>query len=82
MGKIASGQAEVYITTTDKMKEWDTAASHCIIAEAGGRMTDVRGNDISYNSREVRHLNGILVTNGIVHRTVVDEFKKLSEQVS
>ena len=34
VGKISSGQAEVYITTTNKMKEWDTAASHCIISEA------------------------------------------------
>ena len=43
VGKISSGQAEVYITTTNKMKEWDTAASHCIISEAGGKMTDMLG---------------------------------------
>ena len=31
VGKIISGQAEAYITTTNKMKEWDTAASYCIV---------------------------------------------------
>ncbi|ABX11924.1 3'(2'),5'-bisphosphate nucleotidase CysQ family protein [Nitrosopumilus maritimus] len=77
VGKIASGEAEAYITTTDKMKEWDSAASHCIISEAGGKMTDMLGNNISYNNREVHHQNGILVTNGIIHQTIVDEFKKL-----
>ncbi|QDI88901.1 3'(2'),5'-bisphosphate nucleotidase CysQ [Candidatus Nitrosopumilus sp. SW] len=77
VGKIASGEAEAYITTTDKMKEWDSAASHCIISEAGGKMTDMLGNEISYNNKEVHHKNGILVTNGIIHQTIVDEFKKL-----
>ncbi|AJM91503.1 MULTISPECIES: 3'(2'),5'-bisphosphate nucleotidase CysQ [Nitrosopumilus] len=77
VGKIASGEAEAYITTTDKMKEWDSAASYCIISEAGGKMTDMLGNDITYNNKEVHHQNGILVTNGIIHQTIVDEFKKL-----
>ena len=77
VGKIASGEAEAYITTTNKMKEWDSAASHCIISEAGGKMTDMSGNEISYNNKEVHHQNGILVTNGIIHQTIVDEFKKL-----
>jgi 3'(2'), 5'-bisphosphate nucleotidase len=48
VGKISSGEAEAYITTTNKMKEWDSAASYCIISEAGGRMTDMLGNDITY----------------------------------
>ena len=45
VGKISSGEAEAYITTTNKMKEWDTAASYCIISEAGGKMTDMAGNE-------------------------------------
>jgi len=77
VGKISSGQAEVYITTTNKMKEWDTAASHCIISEAGGKMTDMLGNELTYNNKNVYHENGILVTNGLIHDKVVQEFKKL-----
>ena len=52
VGKISSGEAEAYITTTNKMKEWDSAASYCIISEAGGKMTDMLGNDITYNNKE------------------------------
>ena len=77
VGKISSGEAEVYITTTNKMKEWDSAASYCIISEAGGKMTDMLGNDITYNNKEVFHKNGILVTNGLIHDKIVEEFKKL-----
>ena len=77
VGKISSGQAEVYITTTNKMKEWDTAASHCIISEAGGKMTDMLGNELTYNNENVYHQNGILVTNGLIHEKILREFKKL-----
>ena len=77
VGKISSGQAEVYITTTNKMKEWDTAASHCIISEAGGKMTDMSGNELTYNNENVYHQNGILVTNGLIHEKILREFKKL-----
>jgi len=77
VGKISSGEAEAYITTTNKMKEWDSAASYCIVSEAGGKMTDMLGNDITYNNKNVFHQNGILVTNGLIHDEIVKEFKKL-----
>ena len=48
--EIASGNADIYLTSTNKMKQWDTAASHCIISEAGGKMTDISGNDLVYNT--------------------------------
>lgn len=77
VGKISSGEADAYITTTNKMKEWDSAASYCLISEAGGKMTDMSGNDITYNNKIVNHQNGILVTNGLIHDKIVKEFKKL-----
>ena len=81
--EIASGEAEIYITTTDKMKQWDTCASNCIISEAGGKMTDISGNDMVYNTESVNHENGILVTNGIIILSFVpwskDWYKRKSE---
>ena len=59
------------------MKEWDSAASYCIIFEAGGKMTDILGNDLTYNNKEVHHLHGIVVTNGLIHNKIIDGFKKL-----
>ena len=77
VAKISSDAADVYLTITNKMKEWDTCASYCIVTEAGGKMTDMLGNDLSYNNQTVNHENGILVTNGLVHDRIVEEFKKL-----
>ena len=74
--EIASGRADIYLTSTNKMKQWDTAASHCIISEAGGKMTNISGNELIYNTESVNHENGLLVTNGLIHERVVS---KISE---
>ena len=75
--EIASGDAEIYLTTTNKMKQWDTCASNCIISEAGGKMTDMSGNDLVYNTEIVNHENGILVTNGLIHQDALDAISRL-----
>ena len=75
--EIASGRADIYLTSTNKMKQWDTAASHCIISEAGGKMTDISGNDLIYNTESVNHKNGLLVTNGSIHVETVSKISKL-----
>ena len=77
VGMISSGEADVYLTTTTKMKEWDSAASYCLISEAGGMMTDMNGDDITYNNKNVNHQNGILVTNGLIHDIIIKKFKNL-----
>ncbi len=77
VGKISSGEADAYITMTTKMKEWDSAASYSIITEAGGNMTDMSGNELTYNNENVYHQNGILATNGLVHDRIISEFKNL-----
>ena len=45
---IAEGAADVYPRTGPTM-EWDTAAAHCILVEAGGAITDLDGNSMRYN---------------------------------
>ena len=77
--EISSGMADVYLTTTNKMKQWDTCASFCIISEAGGRITDVAGNELVYNTDIVNHENGLLVTNGFVHNEVVSKISALEQ---
>ena len=75
--EISSGMADVYLTTTNKMKQWDTCASYCIISEAGGKMTDVSGNNLIYNTDVVNHENGLLATNGFVHEMIVSKISEL-----
>ena len=75
--EIASGRADIYLTSTNKMKQWDTAASYCIISESGGKMTDISGNDLIYNTESVNHENGLLVTNESIHEEVVSKVSQV-----
>ena len=75
--EISSGRGDVYLTTTNKMHQWDTCASWCVISEAGGKMTDMSGNELVYNTDSVNHENGLLVTNGFIHKMVVSRISEL-----
>ena len=69
--EIACGNAELYFTFTDKIHEWDTAAAHCLIEEAGGRISDTQGAGLSYDKKTTNHPHGVLITNGFVHDEIV-----------
>jgi|GEM_PF-1091 len=68
--EVALGKADLYFSTTNKMKQWDTAAAHCIIKEAGGQITDMLGQELIYNTQDIYHQNGILTTNGVLQSAV------------
>jgi 3'(2'), 5'-bisphosphate nucleotidase len=42
---VAEGSADIY-PRLGPTSEWDTAASHCVLVEAGGRLVDARGRDL------------------------------------
>jgi 3'(2'), 5'-bisphosphate nucleotidase len=70
---LCSGESEVYFTASPKIKQWDTCASHCLITEAGGTMTDMLGNALEYNKGPLNHENGIVATNGPLHKLVIEK---------
>ena len=47
---VAEGNADVYPRLAPT-SEWDTCASHCVLTEAGGRLVDCQGTDLSYNKK-------------------------------
>ena len=73
---ICSGKADLYFTFTDKMKHWDTCASYSLITEAGGKMTDMLGMHLKYNTEKLNHQNGILVTNGFIHNELTQRYSE------
>jgi len=77
--EVSAGRADIYLTTTTKMHQWDTAASWCIISESGGKMTDLMGNDLVYNTDNIFHLNGLLISNGFVHQIAASKISDKSK---
>jgi len=76
---VSSGNAELYFTTTNKIKQWDTCASYCLVTEAGGKMTDMFGNDLEYNTEKLNHENGLLVSNGLIHNQIINIYRETME---
>jgi len=48
---VAEGKADVY-PRLGPTSEWDTAAAHCIVDEAGGSLTDTHMKTLRYNTKE------------------------------
>ena len=47
---VAEGAADLY-PRLGPTSEWDTAAAHAVVSAAGGRVTDLNGHDLRYNTR-------------------------------
>lgn len=72
MSRIITGAADLYISVTDRTKEWDACAPHAIIEAAGGTMTDCRGQPLCYNKPTPNTPFGMLASNGHLHRRAVE----------
>lgn len=73
---VASGEFNLAIFPGTIHKNCDIAAVKVIVEEAGGKVTDLFGNEQRYD----KDINGTIVSNNIVHQKVLDiinEFLKI-----
>jgi len=78
---LCSAAAEIYFTASRWIKQWDTCASNCLISEAGGKMTDMFGDDLRYSKGPLNHEKGIVATNGFVHDQVIERCEILRKKL-
>jgi 3'(2'), 5'-bisphosphate nucleotidase len=71
VGLLVEKQADLYIHLSPKTKQWDTCAPEAVLVEAGGRMTDVWGDPLKYNTPDVLNRNGLVASNGAAHEEVI-----------
>ena len=76
---IALGQRDLYVNPQAKTKVWDTCAPEAILTRAGGRLSDLFGNPVSY--RELRQPRGLVATNGHIHDEVIAKLAPLFESM-
>ena len=77
IGLIGQEICDLYIHFSPRTKHWDTCAPQIILEEAGGKLTDVFGGKIVYNTKDVQNHNGILASNGAAHEKVLEKLKPL-----
>ncbi|MGH7864662.1 MAG: inositol monophosphatase family protein, partial [Candidatus Binataceae bacterium] len=66
---VAAGRADATFTQSPK-SEWDIASGAALLAEAGGKMTDIHGRELIFNRPRVL-VDGILADNGKLHQRLL-----------
>lgn len=71
LARVARGEADLYVSTYDLMNDWDLAAGHVLVTEAGGRVTTLGGPPLRYGRANPAHAGGLLASNGALHDAAV-----------
>jgi myo-inositol-1(or 4)-monophosphatase len=72
---IAAAQGDAFVSRGPK-SEWDICAGVLLVAEAGGRATDLDGAPPSFN-RADPYVHGVLATNGTMHDVLLGKIREL-----
>lgn len=80
VGLIAEKVCDMYIHLSPRSKIWDTCGPQVILEEAGGILTDLFGNSIRYDVRNLQNHNGILASNGVLHGQAVKRIAPVLRQ--
>ncbi|HEY1379375.1 MAG TPA: inositol monophosphatase family protein [Gemmataceae bacterium] len=71
LARVARAEADLYVSTYDVMNDWDLAAGHVLVTEAGGRATTLDGRPLTYGADNPAHAGGLLASNGLLHDAAV-----------
>jgi 3'(2'), 5'-bisphosphate nucleotidase len=72
---VARGEADLYLNTYDGFHDWDIAAGHILVVEAGGRVSGLGGQELRYGLPGAWQRHGLLGSNGLIHEEAVTRLK-------
>jgi 3'(2'), 5'-bisphosphate nucleotidase len=64
---VARGEADVYLNDYVNFHDWDICAGQILVAEAGGTVTGLKGEELRYGTPGAWQRQGLLATNGPLH---------------
>jgi 3'(2'), 5'-bisphosphate nucleotidase len=64
---VARGEVDLYLNTYPNFHDWDVCAGHVLVEEAGGRVTTLNGDEVTYGKAAAGQRQGLLASNGLVH---------------
>lgn len=67
LARVARGEADLYVLHYSLVHDWDIAAGHVLVEEAGGRVTGLRGQTIRYGQEDACQREGLLASNEVLH---------------
>ncbi len=73
LAQVARGEADLYLGDYLTLHDWDVAAGHLLVTEAGGRVTRIDGSPVVYDgSGSSLAGKGIVASNGGVHAAALE----------
>jgi 3'(2'),5'-bisphosphate nucleotidase len=81
LAMVARGAADVYAHPTLGTKLWDSAAPQVVLHASGGRLTDMRGEPLVYDTAVVDNRFGLLASRSAAeHAALVERLRPLVAQ--
>lgn len=77
---VARGDADVYLNTYEAFHDWDIAAGHILVTEAGGQVTGTGGQTLAYGLPGAWQKHGLLATNGRLHEKTLKIIESCSKR--
>jgi 3'(2'), 5'-bisphosphate nucleotidase len=74
---VARGEADLYVNSYDAFHDWDIAAGHLLVTEAGGRVTGLHGEELRYGLPGAVQSHGLLASNGPLHDAAVSAMRQV-----
>lgn len=72
----AAGVGGVFVSVYSK-NEWDICAGDMVVQEAGGTMSDIYGNPVTYNNRATKIKDGIIAGNSSIANQMFELTRQL-----
>jgi 3'(2'), 5'-bisphosphate nucleotidase len=66
LARVARGEADVYVNTYSEFHDWDIAAGHLLVDEAGGQATGLKGETLCYGEPGAWQRSGLIAANQLL----------------
>lgn len=77
---IARQSCDLYLNLSGLTSCWDTCAPQILLTEAGGLVSNLSGQPLDYSFKQLRNLNGVVASNGVVHSLLLERIQALLEE--
>lgn len=81
IGHIAECHADFYVHLSGHASRWDSCGPEAVLAAAGGKLTDLFGDPIDYDGRELLNRRGIFACNAAAFDAVLPTVRAVATEV-
>ena len=77
---VARGEADLYVNDYREFHDWDIAAGHILVEEAGGKVTGLKGETLRYGLAGAWQRQGLLATNATLQQAAIEKLEALDQE--